>query len=187
MTGFLGLLVGLCGLVVGAIALLAVWKGRNVLRYIFEEKRVLDIDKSLVDTVSAHYKNTPVEKNIYWIKVRFCRGGNQEIRQDDWSIPLAVKFGENSEVLDCEIVDSRPDVLKTRISPETTRVTIHCGSMNPEDTFAMVVLVSNFQKVAVSGRVLGSTISPYPSGGLAHLIVVGSFCCLGLSACTVWP
>ena len=160
-------IVGLVSFALSGIGLVVAmrWRHRKVLRFAYSVDDELYLDVGVAEPNDLRMGGALIEAAIHRVRIRFCNGGNREIRREDMDVPLSISLAAESRIMDCKVRDRVPRSLDVVVSDENGKLMIRVGSMNPKETFSIGVLVRGFDgEVNVDGRILGAKLTRYPTG-----------------------
>jgi hypothetical protein len=132
------------------------WRQRKSLRYkVLSAESVADVSEEFNDRVKILFDNKPV-KRASLIVTEIVNDGWMPIEDKDFFEPVTVSFGDDAEIMTCEVIDCAPSNLKVELICDTSQVTIKPLLLNRGDSIKVKALVGNYQKpVIVNGRVKG--------------------------------
>lgn len=80
--------------------------------------------------------------NVYIFVLRIYNDGNVAILPTDFVEPLHFSFGDNSEILEMEIVENNPTNLKPKFQIDKNTITLHPLLLNGGDNITLKLLLS---------------------------------------------
>lgn len=140
---------------IAAIIITVVLRRRKELSFkIITFSSLISVDNVLEDTVKILFQGNPIE-DLHLIILRFTNSGNLPIKSTDFKKPLGFSFGENSWVLECNIIDKNPQSLEPVVEKRKNGVIISPLLLNPKDSVKIKLLVSKPETVIQTGRIVG--------------------------------
>lgn len=119
--------------------------------------KVVTIGEKLRGKVQVLYDGIPVE-NAYLGIVRVYNSGNVPITPSDLIEPLVLSFGEQTETLGVEILDTEPRDLNPAFDVDAGRIEFAPLLLNPEDSLIVKALVKGTgsqPSISVQSRIVG--------------------------------
>lgn len=155
------LFVGIITVVI-SILLYRKQRRRKLLTYqIVSDTPVLSAERELADKVQVLFNGKPVD-DARLVVLRLWNAGNESIKTEDYDqqTPIVIDFGENTEVLDAEILETSPASIKMRqllsIASDIAAILLQPLLLNSKDSITVKVLLSRFTgTIQVNARIDG--------------------------------
>lgn len=119
--------------------------------------------------IKIYYKNdTEITDTLYIVSVKFINSGNEPIKRDDFEKEIVLKFSnENNtklpKVYEINVHKTKPVDLEIEIFNEDfgENTGFKPVLLNPKDEFTINLLVTDFEDLAISGRLVGGNVDIY--------------------------
>ena len=158
------------------VAILLYWlqRRRKALSYeIVTSTPLLSVEEEIKGRVQILFDNKPI-KDVHLIVVRIINSGNLPIVSADYEFPVSLSFGENSQILSCEVSETNPNSLQVTFNNiENTKVVLTPVLLNSGDAIALKMLVSQFEdRIFINGRIVGvKNIQKFVEGRIPYFIL----------------
>jgi len=136
------------------------------------QQRLLGIQADSEGRVEISFEGEPVH-NVWFLVLHLRNSGNVPIQEPDYVRPIAFTFGEESRVLNAELVRTKPSTMSVSLEPSANSVIVRPDVFNGGDSLTFQVLTAGGETVAVSGRVVGINKIREQSGDLRSLFDIG--------------
>jgi hypothetical protein len=110
---------------------------------------ILSVGDALKEKIKVTYDNEPVD-NIKLGVMKIQNDGNVPIKPDDFIKPLAFFFGEESQILNFEILESRPPGIVSKFEKKDGILLFDPLYLNQNDYFIFRFIVSNLKEQPVA-------------------------------------
>jgi hypothetical protein len=127
---------------------------KKELSYETMNTELVKVDSRITDRLQVNFDGKPVG-HLHLVFVRFVNSGNIPIDANDYQGDISVTFGEKSQILKCEISEEEPEDIPISTKNDENKVEIKPTLLNEKDSFTLKLLVSNFKKVSITGRIKG--------------------------------
>ena len=112
---------------------------------------------SVKDKVTVQYDGKEV-KDLSMIQLELTNTGGQPISDKDYEKPIRISFLDTVEIIEAEVIKSRPASLSPQICIEDNFVSVSPLLLNAGDSFKVQMLVNSViasQEIKVHGRIVG--------------------------------
>lgn len=127
---------------------------KKELSYETMNTELVKVDSRITDRLQVNFDGKPIG-HLHLVFVRFVNSGNIPIDPNDYQGDISVTFGEKSQILKCEISEEEPEDIPISTKNDENKVEIKPTLLNEKDSFTLKLLVSNFKKVSITGRIKG--------------------------------
>lgn len=149
-----GALLTLATLIVGVIGLRA-FRNRKGLSYkVIFNRRLLSVQEDLKGRVDISLDGQPVS-DVRMTLLVLRNSGNIPIEESDYVRPVGFEFGEEAQILDAELVETKPTGMEVTLDWTTSYVLVVPDILNGGDALALQVLVSGGGEMTPVGRIVG--------------------------------
>ena len=154
----LDLIIGIIVTIVVAFVVYLKQRSRKEIAYdVIANTPVLSIDKEVKGKLQVLYEGKPID-DARLVVLRIWNSGKSPISSIDYERPLTFDFGENSEVLDATIIETKPPDLKedAAIEKSLNKAIVKPLLLNSNNSIKLKVLLTNFGgNIKASARISG--------------------------------
>lgn len=114
-------------------------------------------DKTITnDKLSIRYDGKDIN-NLHICTIEISNKGNLSIESKDFEEPLRVSFGNQSNLINAEIIRTTPSELKPNLKVDNANFELAPCLLNPGDRFLVKIILQNFDlnKFKISARISG--------------------------------
>jgi len=132
------------------------WRQRKVFSYrVISDYSLFDVDRKFSDRVKILFDDKPVNR-VSLIVIELRNSGWVPIEDKDFFKPIEVNFGQESEIMSIETVETRPENMGIITLSLDSKLTVEPNLFNRGDFVRFKVLVHGYEgHVTVSGRIKG--------------------------------
>lgn len=142
----------------GLVAIFFIWRQRRnklLSYYILANSPLFSVKDEISGKLQVLFDEKPVE-NVYFIVVKIFNSGNIPIKSSDYEYPVNFNFGEKTNLLSAEVIETKPSDMKISASIDDTRVLLTPTLMNEKDSVTVKILADQFSgHILVEGRIVG--------------------------------
>jgi len=110
-----------------------------------------------IEMVSQVLFDNKIVSDARLIILRIWNSGNVAITKEEYSRPIKFFFGDKTEVLDAEIVETVPKNINASLTKNLTTVTLEPVLLNPKEVIILKVLLTRYKgKLSVDARIVGT-------------------------------
>jgi hypothetical protein len=114
-------------------------------------------DKKMADDkLSIRYDGKDIS-NLHICTIEVSNKGNMSIESKDFEEPLKVSFGDQSNLINTEIIKTAPSEFKPKLKVDNDSFELAPCLLNPGDRFLVKIILQNFdlKKFKISARISG--------------------------------
>ena len=115
---------------------------------------LVSIDEEYKNDLKIVYRGQEIKEAISTI-VRVENSGNQPITAKDFNRPISFYFDQSSEIINANIIDSKPNNLGAKIVIEDNKAILNSILINPEDIINISLLSSSPANLLMDARISG--------------------------------
>ncbi|MFF2500182.1 hypothetical protein [Peribacillus sp. NPDC058075] len=142
-------------------------KKKKLLAY--EVEFAKPVVEKLNHDIKIYYKNnTEITDTLTMVSVKFINSGNEPIKRDDFEKDIILKFNNENNtklpmVYEINVNKTKPVDLDIEVFNEDfgKNTGFKPLLLNPKDEFTINLLMTNFQNLAISGRLVGGNVDIY--------------------------
>ena len=150
-------LIGIFVTILVAMVIYLLQRNRKEITFeVISDTLILSIGEEIKNKVQVIFGNKHIS-DARLVVFRIFNSGNVPILPTDYMENIKFTFGQKSEVLDAEILESKPTNIKAFITHETNKVILEPVLLNSQESIKFKVLLIN-SKVGtanIAGRIVG--------------------------------
>jgi len=152
---FIGAFLGLIAIAI-SVRIYYLQRGRKEITYeVLSNSPIVNVKNEIKSEIKIFYKNRPVE-GINLIIIRFYNSGTLSISTHDFEEPIKLFLGDSAELINSEIIETKPEQLNPKLNNEKDNITIAPLLLNPGDSFSLkIISLKPNEELKISGRILG--------------------------------
>lgn len=157
---YVGVLVGVISI---TISIIFYFKQRKFteMSYQSEITNLIDIKEEIKPDLKIYYKDDSIEK-IHLFKIKIKNTGSVSIKSSDYEEEIRIRFDEDSQILDSNVVEYTPDNLSIIHKFDKNTITIMPLLLNKNDSLTIQALISKYNEFKIYARIVGvSSIKQY--------------------------
>ena len=102
-------------------------KSRKVLTYDYIGVSLMSVRPGVKERIEVRFDNIKV-LDPYYLVILITNSGNEEIRKEDYVHPISFTFDEDTQIINCSVVEADPSIL---INDVTTEIKQNSLLVNP--------------------------------------------------------
>ena len=168
---FLAFVIALLALLISIIIFQINKKKKSLAFLVISDTQLQSLNDIESGNLQVIYKDSPV-KNVHLLVLKIINNGNLPIATRDFDEPLCFSFGEQSKILNGGIIDQDPKTLLTTFSVISNKIRIEPLLFNPKDHITFKLLVSGYENVEPTTRIVGiREVNQLSNNSLEYVII----------------
>lgn len=148
----------LLGVIITAIVTIVIFRkqSRKEIAYaVISNSPVISIDAGLQGKAQVMYNGMAIN-DARLVVLRIWNSGNLPIAASDYDVPVKLSFGEKTEVLDFEVLETNPDNLQVLVKQDGQSLILEPVLLNSQDSFKIKILLTKFDNILnINARIVG--------------------------------
>jgi len=143
-------------LTIGAITIYQQFSKKSLAYIVLSEIPLLSINKAIKSKLEIYFDGTPI-KDVYLVVLKIINNGRLPISSKDYEEPLSFNFGQNANILEADIVDKSPPILKPKFSYRTppNKISFEPFLLNKKDFITIKLIIDQYDRIISEGRIVG--------------------------------
>ena len=151
---FIGALLAVLAIII-SIILFLIQRRKKILAYeIISRTPVLSAFEEISGKLQILFEGESVRK-VHLLVIKLSNIGNVPVTSADYEREIEFRFTDCDKILSAEISKTNPPNLTVEIQTNEKEIILQPLLLNPGDSLTIKTLISNFNHIAVQGRVTG--------------------------------
>lgn len=147
---FIGAIIAIIAIPIGFLIV----RKQKRLTYEKEVTELVKVDPRITERLQVLFDGNLVNQ-LNLVLLRFANSGNSPIDPSDFQNDIELTFGETAQILKAEVTDKQPENIEIELSNDGSKIGLKPTLLNQKDAFALMLLVANYKKISVNGRIKG--------------------------------